>query len=426
MSELQEIFEKVVDEKLFSPANTLYEIVLYKLEKQGIRLTAKLKKDLREQIDLFADGNQRTIEISDNELIKANPRLPADYKCNVQLTDRDFDRYVGRLNKKIEKAYPKMIDAVSDKVYKIVKRNRSVEIATINKEREAFEKRLNQFWRVPIERLEYLIDTAQRIGADVNLEQRPLAAKENDLVFEVLTRLHARACKTAHEVLVLIKAGFADGAHARWRTLHEISVISNFIAQHGNDVAERYLLHQHVVSLKAAKQNNEFNKRLGVRRVPAKELKAQESIVTKLKARFGPEFANDYGWAAGALASSNPRFSNLEEAVGYDHWRPYYKMASYSVHAGPKGVYFSLGLKGNEEIMLAGASNAGFTDPAQGTAISLHQITGALILLKPNVDSLIWVQVLQRLAEDVGTAFFEKQNRQDEIDARLKRTGDSN
>jgi len=37
--------------------------------------------------------------------------------------------------------------------------------------------------------------------------------------------------------------GPADGAMARWRTLHEINVVITLIAEHGDELAERYLAH---------------------------------------------------------------------------------------------------------------------------------------------------------------------------------------
>ena len=54
-------------------------------------------------------------------------------------------------------------------------------------------------------------------------EQNPCP---NPFTVEVQTRLHARACQIAREVLTLLYAGFAEGAMARWRALHELAVLS--------------------------------------------------------------------------------------------------------------------------------------------------------------------------------------------------------
>ncbi|NJM53745.1 MAG: hypothetical protein HC846_10380 [Blastocatellia bacterium] len=78
------------------------------------------------------------------------------------------------------------------------------------------------------------------------------------MFFEVLLSLYARACLVSSEILVLLKAGFPDGSHARWRTLHEIAVVAMFIEKHGKEVAERYLLHEYVEDYKGAMQHQKY------------------------------------------------------------------------------------------------------------------------------------------------------------------------
>jgi len=87
--------------------------------------------------------------------------------------------------------------------------------------------------------------------------------------------------------------------------------------------------------------------------------------------RFGKEFGGEYGWAAYHLKTKRVTFTRLEEEAGDATMRSPYKMASYNVHAGPKGLYFKLGNLDGSPALLAGASNAGLTDPAQHAARSL-------------------------------------------------------
>lgn len=66
------------------------------------------------------------------------------------------------------------------------------------------------------------------------------------------------------------------------------------------------------------------------------------------------------------------------------------KLASHNIHANPRGILFKLGLMSCEEdILLAGPSNAGLADRAQGCALSLSQITVALLTIRPNHDKLV-------------------------------------
>ena len=83
----------------------------------------------------------------------------------------------------------------------------------------------------------------------------------------------------------------------------------------------------------------------------------------KLCQRFGKEYREQWGWAAEALKPRAANFAEIEAAVSFDHYRPYFKLACHSNHAGSKGIQFDLGNALNppdSDIMLAGPSDAGF------------------------------------------------------------------
>jgi hypothetical protein len=209
---------------------------------------------------------------------------------------------------------------------------------------------------------------------------------------------------------VLLKSGYADGAHARWRSLHEISVVGSFINTHGNEIAERYLLHDNIESFKVANLIQKYHKALGYTPIPQDEYDSIKAVYEKLIARFGNSYKNDYGWASSALSKDKPTFSDIEENSGLDYQRPYYKLASHNVHANPKGVMFKLGLLPNtQNILLAGPSNTGFTDPAQGTVISLGLLTITLITTKPTIDNLVISNILLKLESEIGEEFLKVQ-----------------
>ena len=65
-----------------------------------------------------------------------------------------------------------------------------------------------------------------------------------------------------------------------------------------------------------------------------------------------------------------------------------------------------------EEILLVGPSNSGFTDPAQMTAISLNVANHAFLLIEPNLDRLVIMHLLKVLSDDIGDTFL----RIDQID----------
>ena len=88
--------------------------------------------------------------------------------------------------------------------------------------------------------------------------------------------------------------------------------------------------------------------------------------------------------------------------------RPYYKWASQNIHSGSKAMRNRLGLcEAKDDILLVGQSNSGMTDPAHATAISLFQITTAVLCLQPTFDHLVLIQLISDYEKDVGDTFLK-------------------
>ncbi len=235
--------------------------------------------------------------------------------------------------------------------------------------------------------------------------------KEKHL-YQALLRLHARGCQVGAEVLTLLNSGFADGAHARWRTLYEITVIAYFIRENGNDVAERYICHNTIESYRAMSTYQKCYERLGYEPLSEEEIAKTTVAFEELCERFGPNFKEGYGWASEVLHKKNPHFADIENATNFGHMRAHYKLASHNIHAEPKGIVFRLGMPEKTSCkihLLPGPSDAGFTDPAHCTAISLYQLTCALLTIGIG-NNPIWcviAEILSMLERDIGKALLE-------------------
>jgi len=144
---------------------------------------------------------------------------------------------------------------------------------------------------------------AQEAGADFNDKYRAEARQQDDFVFEALVSLHGRASRIASETYALLRTGHADGAQARWRTLHELAVVASVIATGGQDIAERYLLHLYVQNAKDARAYQDNCAALGYEPFTTEELDGITQAERELIARFGREFKKDYGWAATVITS---------------------------------------------------------------------------------------------------------------------------
>ena len=271
-----------------------------------------------------------------------------------------------------------------------------------------FETGLSEKWGKALDRLELFVLFVADIGDDFNKRFGAEAKVAVDRVFEALTRLHAKACTTAFEVLTLLRAGFADGAQARWRSLHEIAVFSAFIRDHGQETADRFLLHDVIDQYKLAIGLNKFAERLGEDQIAVDNLAKLKIQRDELIGKFGAPFGNEYGWAAPELRSERPSIALLEEKVGLDHWRPQYRTASDNVHPSAHGIYVRLGLPWHlKPVLLAGPSEMGLASPGHSTAISLSQTTTALLrTVEATADSAVYIKVLSWLTDAVGEEFL--------------------
>ena len=309
----------------------------------------------------------------------------------------------------IDDIVPGLVDDMASLILASVKKDASSGLKELRRDREGFEKRLSRRWKYPLDLLDLSVALNIEAGTEFNRKFRNEAAGSGDAVFEALTRLHARGCQVSGEVLALLRAGFADGAEARWRSLHEMAVVASLIQEHGQELAERYLLHETIQQYKLASEYQKYYDRIGDV-PPSKEdfdqLKEQRD---ELIARFGRVFNDDYGWASSVIRSGRPTMRAIEQHVQLDHMRPYYRMASDNVHANSHGAYFRLGLHSSqqEEVLLAGPSNLGLADPGHSTAISLLQLTTTLLATEADIDWVVAMRVLGELTDEVGEAFLK-------------------
>jgi hypothetical protein len=243
------------------------------------------------------------------------------------------------------------------------------------------------------------------VGSAYNEKERPAAAATNDAKFDVLTRLHARACSVASEVLALMRTGHASGAYSRWRSLHELAVVASVISKGDQELAERYLLHELIESHKSAREYLEFQDRLQLEEASPAEVEELKVWRDQLEQKYGRGFRRQYGWATECVGHE-PTFADLKAVAGLNHWRPYYRLASHGVHANPKGAMWNIGCGRMTDLLFAGVSNAGMADPGHQALLSLNIVTASLLTYKPDVERLLTLKALDRMVQLAGEAFL--------------------
>ncbi len=305
---------------------------------------------------------------------------------------------------------PTLVESAAATLLTQIKKDAKVGLRRQRRERQGFERRLVKHWAKPLHLLELTVEIAQEVAKGVGDQVASGEVSVKDNTFRALWAIHARACQMSHAILALLRSGFADDAYARWRSLHELAVVANFIEEHGEDVAERYLLHEVVQQRKLAQAYKKHEVRAGLEPLTQAELDVLDERCETLVTRFGKSFTEDYGWAACALGNNRPSLAEIERAAKLDHFRPYYRMASDNVHANSHGAFYKLGGFSPElDILLAGPSNLGLADPGHGAALSLTQITAALVSTAPTLESATELTVLSLLQEETGAAFLEAQ-----------------
>jgi hypothetical protein len=397
------------------PRQLAREMVEKKLGEQKIKLS---KKRLNGLIDQLL-GGEEDIQLD------AGPRHK---NMSVEFTDEDSVWLDKRGTELIQKL-PAIIEHASEGFSTIIltnlKKKWRSEQRQQQRDMDGFRKRLDERWGAGLEGLRLLVTIAREFSDGFNKDGHAAGGGSNPQAFDVLRRLHARSCQVADEVICLLSNGFADGAMARWRTMQEIAAVAYLIGQHGDSLAERYVAHQVVEARGAAIQYRKYQDRLGQEPITDIEYDKIEKAYQAALQIYGDAFAGQYGWAAeyaGKKKKPNvtkkkdkgPSMADIQEAASIDHMGPYYRMASHNVHANPKGVFFKLGLIGESEVLLAGPSNAGLTDPGHATALSLMQISSALMKQNPTIDNVAAVKVMQRLADEVGAALFAAHNKLEE------------
>lgn len=405
MNRLQELFNATLEECLDSQGFAL-DTIIKKLQEHGITLSKSGKQRIEQQL-LESDCENDSLVLEDEDIDTNKSKIPPNEHISLDFTDADTAEYSEEVEAIVADMIPSLSESTAETMLATIKQNAPSMLRDQRREQLLFGVKIRKRWKKPLDLLELFISIALEAGADFNSELRKDGKQLGDAKFEALTRLHARACQVASEILVLLCSGYADGAHARWRTLYEIAAVSFFIRENDQDLAERYLHHEIIQQYKLACQHRTYEERLDATPLLQQEFDDLKATRDQLLNQYGDSFKTDYGWAASVI-SGTPKFNDIAELVKLEHMRPYYRMASDNVHANSHGATFRLGSTLHpSKLLLAGPSILGLADPGHSTAISLHQVTVSLFTTNPNLDCIVVLKVLMKFLDEIGDAFLE-------------------
>jgi Family of unknown function (DUF5677) len=383
MDILHELFESVLNQ---FPKRALEKLLAVRMKEAGVSVDKETLSRAAEHI--LSRGNE-TFKFGGN-----------GDDVTIHITNEDIE-YV---NEQLASVVAKAGDDTANLLFKFLCQNWPEEFTAHQADVEGFKKRLEDRWGKPLGKLRMLLAIVMEWAQGFYERRRRVSGGRLSHLDDVMLRLHVRACQVTGEIIVLLENGYADGAMARWRTLHEITIAAGVIAKFGEELAERYVYYQIVESFSALKAYERNHKDLGFKPPTKTQSQKVGKEYAKVIQRFGNKFGEENGWAAHHLKVGERQrvtFARLEEEAGDAMMRSPYKMASYNVHASPKGVYFKLGSLEGSPVLLAGASNAGLTDPAQHTAVSLAEITLLIIGDSPIFDDIVIGKIVARLEAEI-------------------------
>lgn len=293
------------------------------------------------------------------------------------LSDSEIINKISELE--IENALMKVSEVMASDTVSLMESTMYERVLEERANTEQFIAHNSQIWEngFVVSEIMYLI--ALEAGSEINAYAKTLAEDEyRDKMFHycVLGELYGRACQQYLEILHLLKGGFADGATARWRSLFELSVISEFIRNNDEKVAKAY---------------------------------------------YSASFTDDgrYGWAGTAPCFSgwkNPNkitFEKIKEqcSMSTDAWENQYRLANKVVHATPQGSFDRLGVpSGPRTFTPVGHSDYGLAPPAINAAISLSMIAADYFGFVSSGDSIVYMRVLTKWASLVQKYYTDIEN----------------
>lgn len=289
-------------------------------------------------------------------------------------------------------------------------------------ERRDVAERVERVWGDALRRLDQSLSVSEEFGM-IFVDRLLQAHGELPLTLRVLIALHTRGVQGGEEVFLLLRNGFAAGAEGRWRTLHELAVVGAFIAKHGDEVAERYMLHNHIQIERAMRLEQRHHEVLKMEPYTEEEMKEARASVNALRKRFGQVFENDYGWAAAALGFNpsdrrGPSFAELEASLDASHFRPVYSSASHAIHASVQGLINNPSQDPDRTpVFNTRGTEFGLDDPAVRVGISLYSLARSIMMYWSLPFDLMGLKAFSMLVEEVAAAFVAGKQTQDESTA---------
>lgn len=328
-----------------------------------------------------------------NEQHKAFLQMILDNKDKVEQKIKENPDFITEL-------VQHSIKSGSDILYKGFDKDKENELKYVRKYTDGFNNRLYKTWKKPIDYFESLIELISSYTYSFTETFYEEAYNNNNLLFNALQNIQARALLISRECLTLIKNGYPDGAFSRWRTIYELSVIGKLLYDENNqDLCERYLNYYYIQKYKDERDS----RKRGHQDHTDESFKILKQNYDFMISKYGQSYANGtYGWANALFNNNKVTFQEIKDKADMDKLYGYYKLSSAYIHGNHKANEESLGLIPNlEKLKLVGPSNYGLSIPMQNVAISLVHISTYFFLTYSNLDTWTACSIMNKFLDKI-------------------------
>lgn len=383
-----------------SAANVLTDFCAEQLTKRGVDVSPQRLAELRDKFSQPLENlHSLTLDWDDIDESKVSLNLNPDEVLRFAQ-----DRYEGS-----HKFVQKTVDWLARRQYEFVKQNASLLLRDHTYATSGLAANREWVWGEALDGLLGFVCSNEAFVSEISARLVKWRRGHERTRQLTLLRLQARACQVAKEIVVLLRSGYADGAFARWRTLHEICITVEFLLKAKSEVSQMYVDHAEVGRLKAMREAH--NADLGKRRlrVTKRDLANQEKMTKSLCTKWSQKFAQDNGWAATTLGKEKPTFKQIEDYAGSGYARLQYKLASQQVHS--HALAFEMRPSTGADyghILLTGPTNHGLEDPAKYTTLSILHLTVLLAAREDaDIDSLVICKCFSKQSREVIQRFYD-------------------
>lgn len=308
--------------------------------------------------------------------------------------------------------YDNTSEEVATKVYASLRKSAPRLAKVLRRDEERLAKRMRQVWG----RADVAFQANNYIGYELGARVARSSEQHGPKMLALLGA-HGRALRTASEVRQLAMSGFQAGATARWRLLHELSVLVYVLSKADAQVSERYLAYARIEQRRDLDHFQRHAEDLNRKPFGPDEVERIERQAAETLERWGPEMSKENGWAFPLFPNQKRvTFVDLESLAGLSHLRPFYRLGNNHIHLGPRASELNLTNltpRGTPAIMVGASVFGDIAETCHGAMVSVHQATAALVSAYLNelpgggLDLLVGMKAQSRFVNESSELWSE-------------------